>query len=69
MTLESQMAQQNSPKTFSRNNNCTCGALKCIKPPKSSEMTRLNGKMRPLNVLLRADFINMDCLDTTKSKG
>jgi hypothetical protein len=27
MTLESKMAEQNSPKNFSRNNYCTCGAL------------------------------------------
>jgi hypothetical protein len=69
ITLESQMAQQNSPKIFSRKNYCTCGVLKCKKPPKSSKMSILNGKMRTLNVLLRDDIVNMECLDTTGSEG
>jgi hypothetical protein len=69
MTLESKMAEQNSPKNFSRNNYCTCDALKCKKATKSSKMSIYYGNMRPLRVLLRVDIANMDCLDTTKSKG
>jgi hypothetical protein len=69
MKLKSHLAQQNSPKIFSRKNYCTCGALKCNKPPKSSKMSSFNLKLRPLNVLLRVDNVNMEGQDTTESEG
>jgi hypothetical protein len=69
MTLESQMAQRNSPKILSRKNYCTCGALKCIKPPKLCKISIFYGNMRPLIQWLRVDIERPNSQDTRESDG